>query len=45
MKIAVTSQNFSTITGHAGRARRFLMYDINAQKRISHSAWFVTAYA
>lgn len=27
MKIAVTSQNFRTVTGHAGRARRFLVYD------------------
>ena len=28
MKIAVTSQNFRTVTGHAGRARRFLIYDV-----------------
>ncbi len=27
MKIAVTSQNFRTVTGHAGRAQRFLVYD------------------
>lgn len=27
MKIAVTSQNFLTITQHAGRTRRFLVYD------------------
>ncbi len=26
MKIAVTSQNFRTITGHAGKTRRFLVY-------------------
>ena len=26
MKIAVTSQNFRTITGHAGKTRRFLMF-------------------
>ena len=26
MKIAVTSQNFRTVTGHAGMARRFLVY-------------------
>ncbi len=26
MKIGVTSQNFRTITGHAGRARRFFVY-------------------
>lgn len=28
MKIAVTSQNFRSVTGHAGRARRFLVYDV-----------------
>jgi predicted Fe-Mo cluster-binding NifX family protein len=27
MKIAVTSQNFRTVTGHAGKARRFLVYE------------------
>lgn len=27
MKIAVTSQNFRTITGHAGRTRRFLVFE------------------
>jgi len=27
MKIAVTSQNFRTVTGHAGKARRFLIFD------------------
>lgn len=27
MKIAVSSQNFRTVTGHAGRARRFLVFD------------------
>ena len=26
MKIAVTSQNFRTVTPHAGRTRRFLVY-------------------
>jgi predicted Fe-Mo cluster-binding NifX family protein len=26
MKIAVTSQNFRAITGHAGKSRRFLIY-------------------
>lgn len=30
MKIAVTSQDFRTVTGHAGRARRFLIYDVAA---------------
>ena len=28
MKIAVTSQNQRTITGHAGRCRKFLIYQI-----------------
>ncbi|MDE2184720.1 MAG: nitrogen fixation protein [Alphaproteobacteria bacterium] len=30
MKVAVTSQNFQTITPHAGKARRFLVYEIDA---------------
>jgi len=30
MKIGVTSQNFKTITAHAGRTRRFLVYQQNA---------------
>lgn len=30
-RIAVTSQNFRTITGHAGKARRFLIYEADAQ--------------
>ena len=30
MKIAVTSQNFRTVTNHAGRARRFLVYAVEA---------------
>lgn len=31
MKIAVTSQNFRTITGHAGKTRRFLIYADDGQ--------------
>ncbi len=27
MRIAITSQNFRTITGHAGRTRRFIVYE------------------
>jgi predicted Fe-Mo cluster-binding NifX family protein len=27
MRIAVTSQNFRTVTGHAGRARRFIVFE------------------
>jgi predicted Fe-Mo cluster-binding NifX family protein len=30
MKIAVTSQNFRTITQHAGKTRRFLIYELNS---------------
>lgn len=29
MKIAVTSQNFRTVTPHAGRTRKFLVYEAN----------------
>lgn len=28
MRIAVTSQNFRTVTGHAGKSRRFLIYEV-----------------
>jgi predicted Fe-Mo cluster-binding NifX family protein len=31
MKIAITSQNFRTITGHAGKTRRFLVFSYDAQ--------------
>ena len=31
MKIGVTSQNFRTITGHAGKTRRFLVYEPDDQ--------------
>ena len=27
MRVAVTSQNFRTITGHAGKTRRFIIYE------------------
>lgn len=30
MRIAVTSQNFRTVTGHAGRARRFIVFETQA---------------
>ncbi|RTZ73783.1 MAG: nitrogen fixation protein [Gammaproteobacteria bacterium] len=33
MKIGVTSQNFRTITGHAGKTRRFLVYAPDDQGR------------
>lgn len=29
MRIAVTSQNFRTITPHAGKTRRFLVYEVD----------------
>ena len=28
MRIAVTSQNFRSITGHAGKSRRFIVYEV-----------------
>ena len=28
MKIAVSSQNIKSVTGHAGRCRRFIIYDV-----------------
>jgi predicted Fe-Mo cluster-binding NifX family protein len=31
MKIAITSQNFRTITAHAGKSRRFLVFSPNEQ--------------
>ena len=30
MRIGVTSQNFRTVTGHAGKTRRFLIYEVQA---------------
>ena len=30
MRIAVTSQNFRSITGHAGKSRRFIVYEVAA---------------
>lgn len=29
MRIAVTSQNATTVTGHAGRCRRFLVFEVD----------------
>ena len=31
MKIAIVSQNFQTITGKTGRARKFLVYETSSQ--------------
>ena len=33
MKIGVTSQNFKTITGHAGKTRRFLVFSHNGDEK------------
>ncbi len=30
MRFAVASQNFRTVTGHAGKTRRFLVYEVTA---------------
>ncbi|MFN3398225.1 MAG: NifB/NifX family molybdenum-iron cluster-binding protein [Sulfurimicrobium sp.] len=37
MKIAVSSQNLHTITGHAGRCRKFWIYEIE-EKRVASKA-------
>ncbi len=33
MRIAITSQNFRSITGHAGKSRRFLVFEIDAHEQ------------
>ena len=35
MRIGVTSQNFRSITGHAGKSRRFLIYDAHHDEPIT----------
>jgi len=35
MKIAVTSQNFRTVTNHAGRARRFIVFEVGEGKEVT----------
>ena len=35
MQIAVTSQNFRSVTGHAGHARRFLVFRIDDTQSVS----------
>jgi predicted Fe-Mo cluster-binding NifX family protein len=37
MKIGVSSQNFRTITGHAGKARRFFVYEGNSAEDLQLS--------
>jgi predicted Fe-Mo cluster-binding NifX family protein len=38
MRIGFTSQNFRTITGHAGRTRRFLVYDLAGDGTVTEQA-------
>jgi predicted Fe-Mo cluster-binding NifX family protein len=35
MKIAVAFQNGKTITGHAGRCRKFLVFDVNEKREVT----------
>lgn len=39
MKIAVTSQNFKSVTGHAGKSRRFIIYDVGAPCDVPAVVW------
>lgn len=39
MKIAVTSQNFKNVTGHAGESRRFMIFEVDAPCDVSAIAW------
>ena len=36
-KIAVSSQNFRTITGHAGKARRFIIYEVKGPGEVEEA--------
>jgi len=38
MKVAITSQNFRTITGHAGKTRRFLVYAVGEDGQCQEQA-------
>jgi predicted Fe-Mo cluster-binding NifX family protein len=35
MKIAVSSQNFRTVTSHAGKARRFIVFDVSDPAQVT----------
>jgi predicted Fe-Mo cluster-binding NifX family protein len=37
MKIGITSQNFRTITGHAGKTRRFLVYEVDPDGQVAEA--------
>ena len=40
MKIAVTSQNRRTVSGHAGKCTRFYIFDINDKKEVERKELF-----
>lgn len=39
MKIAVTSQNFRSVTGHAGKSRRFIIFDVGTPCDTPEVVW------
>jgi predicted Fe-Mo cluster-binding NifX family protein len=39
MKIAVTSQNFKSVTGHAGKSRRFIIFDVGTPCDVPEVVW------
>ena len=39
MKIAVTSQNFKSVTGHAGKSRRFIIFDVGTPCDTPEVVW------
>ena len=39
MKIAVTSQNFKKVTGHAGKSRRFIIFDVGTPCDAPEVVW------
>jgi predicted Fe-Mo cluster-binding NifX family protein len=39
MKIAVTSQNFRSVTGHAGKSRRFIIFDMGTPCDVPEVVW------
>jgi predicted Fe-Mo cluster-binding NifX family protein len=38
MKVAVTSQDFRTVTGHAGKAHRFIVFDTDVGGQVTEVA-------
>lgn len=39
MKIAVSSQNFKSVTGHAGKSRRFIIFDVGSPCDVPEVVW------